>query len=228
MIGLINFYCLCVSWQRSMSTTIKNIIFDLGGVLIDIDFRKTKDAFIASGIENFDAYFQQSFSNPLFANLEKGLIEPVDFYQAFREESGIHLPNETIIRNWNALLGDFRKSSIEFVGKLKKDYRVFLFSNTNIIHYEAFMGLFSQQFGNDHFHEYFEKAYYSHEMNLRKPDVESFQFIIHENGLNAAETIFVDDTLLNIEGAKLAGLQTLWLQNGALIENVLPGVLTKV
>jgi putative hydrolase of the HAD superfamily len=209
--------------QRMMP--VKNIIFDLGGVLIDIDFTKTKNAFIASGIHNFETYFQQSFSNPLFADLEKGLIAPVDFYEAFRKESGVHLPDQLIIDNWNALLGDFRKSGIQYVGELKKQYRVFLFSNTNIIHYEAFMQLFNDQFGSERFHDYFEKAYYSHEIRLRKPDVDSFEFILRENNLLAAESLFVDDTIKNIEGAKAAGLQTLWLENGMLIEQVMPGLL---
>jgi putative hydrolase of the HAD superfamily len=208
-----------------MHNKIRNIIFDLGGVLLDIDFKKTRDAFIASGVNDFDAYFQQSFSNPLFADLEKGLINPIDFFEAFRNEAAVPITDEIIINNWNALLGDFRKNSLTYIASLKKDYRVFLFSNTNIIHFEAFMILFEQQIGVGHFHDYFEKAYYSHEMNLRKPDVESFEFIIRENNLDAEETLFVDDTLKNIEGAKAAGLQTLWLQNGMLIEEAVEEVL---
>jgi putative hydrolase of the HAD superfamily len=202
-----------------MPSNIKNIIFDLGGVLLDIDFKKTRDAFIASGVKDFDAYFQQSFSNPLFADFEKGLIKPIDFFEAFRNETAIHITDEIIINNWNALLGDFRKDSMHYIAALKKNYRVFLFSNTNIIHFEAFMILFEQQIGAGHFHDYFEKAYYSHEMNLRKPDVESFEFIIRENNLLENDTLFVDDTLKNIEGAKAAGLHTLWLQKGMLVED---------
>jgi len=207
---------------------IKNIIFDLGGVLLDIDFKKTRDAFTASGIVDFDAYFQQSFSNPLFVHLETGLVEPIDFFGQFRKDAGVQIADEIIIENWNALLGDFRKTSLIYIAALKRDYRVFLFSNTNIIHYEAFMKLFDQQIGKGHFHEFFEKAYYSHEMKLRKPEVESFQFILEENNLRGSETLFVDDTLKNIDGAKAAGLQTLWLQNGMKIEEVLPDRLKEV
>jgi putative hydrolase of the HAD superfamily len=208
-----------------MPSNIKNIIFDLGGVLLDIDFKKTRDAFIASGIRDFDAFFHQSFSNPLFVNLEKGMIDPVDFFDTFRKDAGIEMPDEQIINNWNALLGDFRKDSLDFLKILKERYRVFLFSNTNIIHYEAFMFLFEKQIGSGHFHDYFEKAYYSHEMKLRKPDVESFEYIIRENNLVAEVTLFVDDTLKNIEGARAAGLQTLWLQGGMLVEDAVEKVL---
>jgi putative hydrolase of the HAD superfamily len=210
-----------------MPKAIKNIIFDLGGVLLDIDFNKTREAFKTSGIQNFDQFFQQSFSNPLFEDLEKGLVNPIDFYEKFRAESGVHLPDEIIITNWNALLGNFRKASMDYLGELKKQYRVFLFSNTNIIHYEAFLEIFRQQFGSSHFHDYFEKAYYSHEINLRKPEVNSFEFVIKQNNLVAGETLFIDDTLKNIEGAQAAGLQTLWLQNQMLIEEALPVFLEK-
>ena len=189
---------------------------------MDIDFKKTRDAFIASGIKDFDTFFQQSYSNPLFAGLETGIIDPKDFYEAFRNEAGVPLSDEIIRENWNALLGDFRKKSVEYLGSLKNKYRVFLFSNTNLIHYEAFMILFDQQFGGGNFHDYFEKAYYSHELKRRKPEVDSFRFILKENSLQAGETLFVDDTLKNIEGALAAGMQTLWLQGEMRIEDQLP------
>ena len=192
---------------------------------MDIDFRKTRDAFIASGIEDFDSFFQQSYSNPLFAGLETGVIEPSEFYDAFRKEAGIPLTDEVIRNNWNALMGDFRKPSVEYLAGLKNDYRVFLFSNTNLIHYEAFIILFQQQFGAGNFHDYFEKAYYSHQVKQRKPDVQSFRYILNENSLQAGETLFVDDTLKNIEGALAAGIQTLWLQAGMKIETELPQLL---
>ena len=80
---------------------IKNIIFDLGGVLLDIDFKKTRDAFTASGIVDFDAYFQQSFSNPLFVHLETGLVEPIDFFGQFRKDAGVQITDEIVIENWN-------------------------------------------------------------------------------------------------------------------------------
>jgi len=204
---------------------IKNIIFDLGGVLLDIDFSKTRNAFIESGVLNFDDYFHQSHSDPLFTDLEKGLITPAKFYEVFRVETGLSLSDETIQSNWNALLGTFRNNSLAMLKSLKKNYKLFLFSNTNLIHFVSFIDAFEKQFTGEVFHEYFEKAYYSHEMNYRKPDIESFQFIIKENNLVPAETLFVDDTLINIKGAEAAGLQTLWLNNGQLIEEALPPIL---
>lgn len=204
---------------------IKNIIFDLGGVLLDISMSRTREAFIASGVVNFDDYYQLSHSNALFLDLEKGLLTPAEFYNKFRVGTGLDLPDEKIRTNWNALLGTFRTSSIDFLDVLKEKYRLFLFSNTNQIHYEAFVRIFNEQFGRDGFNNYFEKAYYSHHMNQRKPDPASFLFIINENNLLAEETLFVDDSHANIIGAQEAGLQTLWLKDGMLIEEALPVLL---
>jgi len=205
-----------------MNQKIRSIIFDLGGVFLDISFDKTRDAFIQSGVLNFDEYFQQSHSNPLFANLEKGLITPAEFYDIFRGDTGLSLSDETIKTNWNALLGSFRVASLGILPGLKEKYDLFLFSNTNLIHYDAFIEGFEKQFGYAGFNDYFNKAYYSHIMNLRKPNPESFLFITNENNLLPGETLFVDDTFTNIVGAEIAGLQTLWLHDGMLLENVLP------
>lgn len=204
---------------------IKNIIFDLGGVFIDLDFTKTRDAFIQSGVINFDHYFDQSHSNPLFARLEVGSITPEEFYETFRTETGLNLSDANIKENWNALLGSFRKASLQLLASLKEKYRLFLFSNNNLIHFEAVIAAYQAEIGGGDFNDYFEKAYYSHEMNYRKPDIDSFLFILNENNLVPGETLFVDDTLINIRGAEAAGLQTLWLNNKNLIEEVLPAVL---
>ena len=108
---------------------------------------------------------------------------------------------------------------------LKEKYKLFLFSNTNLIHYEAFISSFRDQYGHDGFHEYFDRAYYSHDMNQRKPDPAAFLYIVNENNLLPGETLFVDDSYANIAGAMEAGLQTLWLKDGMRIEEALPGVL---
>src|SRR5690349_20880144 len=126
---------------------IKNIIFDLGGVFIDLDFTKTRDAFIQSGVLNFDDYFNQSHANPLFARLEVGSITPEEFYETFRIETGLNLPDASIKENWNALLGSFRKTSLEMLASLKENYRLFLFSNNNLIHFEAVIAAYQEQVG---------------------------------------------------------------------------------
>lgn len=200
---------------------IRNIIFDLGGVFIDIHYHKTRDAFMALGVADFDALFQQSYSNPLFARLEKGEITPEDFYDAFRAETGLHVTNAQIANAWNAMLGDFRPQSIAVLPALKNSYAIFLLSNTNQIHHEAFTSQYLQNFGQD-FDAHFHAAHYSHQLGLRKPDVACYQAVLQLHGLEAAETLFIDDTPTNIDGAREAGLHTLLLTSGIMLEDELP------
>lgn len=191
---------------------IKNIIFDLGGVFIEIHYQKTAQAFTDLGIENFNDFFKQDYCNDLFEKLEIGAITPNDFYNEFRALTKTSLSNQEIETAWNAMLGNFWQDRLNWLEGISKQYNIYLFSNTNTIHYQAFM----QQYHAENtirkpLNDYFIKAYYSQNIGLRKPTIESFKFIIDEQLLNPAETLFIDDTLKNIDGAKLAGLQTLHL-----------------
>ena len=199
-------------------TGIKNILFDLGGVFLDINYQLTEQAFIDLGIADFGQRFNQQFSNTLFEDLETGKIDPETFYEAFRKETGTDLSNKMIENAWNALLLDFPPERLEWLEMVGKKYPVYLFSNTNIIHYQCFMKMFEDKFDGKSFNDYFLKAYYSHELGLRKPYPHSYTKIMELEQLNPSETLFIDDTLKNIEGAKSAGLQTLWLQPGMKLE----------
>ncbi|HLD54395.1 MAG TPA: HAD family phosphatase [Sediminibacterium sp.] len=196
-----------------MSKPIKNIIFDLGGVFLNIDFSLTSKAFIDLGVLQFNEMFTQHFSNPLFELLETGKIAEAEFYEAFRQETKLPLTNEQIKKAWNALLLDFPSDRIDWLENIANKYQVFLFSNTNQIHYNHFIEYFAVQFPGKNFDSFFIKAYYSQFLGLRKPYPESFQAILDEQGLHAEETLFIDDTLKNIEAAQALGLQTIHLKH---------------
>lgn len=196
-----------------MESPIKNIIFDLGGVFLNIDFQLTNQAFINLGVLEFSEMFTQHFSNPLFELLETGKISEEEFYTAFRKESKTNLNNEQIKGAWNALLLDFPSERINWLKNISKKYRIFLFSNTNQIHYDCFIERFSMQYPGLDFDNLFVKAYYSQNLGLRKPYPESFQAILKEQDLQASETLFIDDTIKNIEAAKALGLQTVHLKH---------------
>jgi putative hydrolase of the HAD superfamily len=186
---------------------IKNIIFDLGGIFLNIDFSKARKAFIDLGVSDFDNLYSQHNANNLFQLLETGNITPKEFHDSFVEQTGVPLTYTQLTDAWNALLLDFPSERLKWLKDIGKKYNTFLFSNTNQIHYEAFSNSFRQQTGED-FDSYFKKTYYSHQMGLRKPDPESYLYILKEQQLHPSETLFVDDTLKNIEGANRAGLQT--------------------
>ncbi len=190
---------------------IMNIIFDLGGIFIDIDYPKTEKAFKNLGIENFTQLYNQHHASDLFELLETGKIKPSDFYNAFRKTANCKAGDKEIKEAWNALLGQFSKEKLDWLKEIKQRYKIYLFSNTNKIHYDAFINIYYEQTGFRNFDEYFIKAYYSHNLGYRKPYAEAFLKILEEQNLMAAETLFIDDTLKNIEGARQAGLQTIHL-----------------
>ncbi len=190
---------------------IKNIIFDFGGIFIDIDYQKTEQAFIDAGIINFPELYSQHHASSLFEDLETGKISPEQFYETFRKTANSSLSNEKIELAWNAMLGNFLLEELNWLDSIKDKYKLFLYSNTNQIHYNAFSKAFEQVTRKKSFDDHFIKAYYSHSLGLRKPYKESFEKILEEQNLLAGETVFIDDTIKNIEGAKLAGLQTILL-----------------
>ncbi|BFG71208.1 HAD family phosphatase [Sediminibacterium sp. KACHI17] len=193
---------------------VKNILFDLGGIFLNIDYQKTEQAFVDLGVKEFNQFFSQQFSNTLFESLETGKITPVDFYDAFRKETKTSLSDEAIENAWNAMLLDFPKERLQWLEEIGQRYPIYLFSNTNIIHYQCFIDKFEKQFPQSSFNDYFRKAYYSHELGMRKPYPDSYRKIMELENLDPAETLFIDDTPKNIEGAQQAGLQTILLNNG--------------
>ena len=184
----------------------------MGGIFLNIDFSKTEKAFTDLGVANFNELYTQHHSTDLFELLEMGKISPEEFHDAFVKETGIHLSYEQLKTAWSALLQDFPVERLHWLKEIGKRYKIFLFSNTNKIHYDIFIASFREKTGYDDFNKFFIKAYYSHEMGLRKPYPESFLYILNEQNLNPEETLFIDDTPSNIEGAKKVGLQTIYLE----------------
>jgi putative hydrolase of the HAD superfamily len=193
---------------------IETIILDLGGVLLNISFEATEKAFESIGLTNFHQYFSQYKASPLFEQLETGAVSEQEFYTYFRKETGLAVEDESITKAWNAMLLDFPPERIEWLRGLEDRYRVFLYSNTNSIHHEAFQLKFSAEYPGKPFDLHFEKAYYSHILGKRKPYLDSFHALIEDAGINPATTVFIDDTKTNIEGAELAGMKGIFLTNG--------------
>jgi glucose-1-phosphatase len=191
---------------------IKNIMFDFGGVFIDVDYKRTEQAFIEAGITNFHDLYSQQSASPLFEALEKGTIEIPEFFNRLRADTGVNLPDEKITSCWNSILGKYYPEAIEKAKELRSKYSLFLFSNTNLIHYQCFVNIYKEQFGKNDFETLFDKVYYSHETGVRKPYPESYTRVVEDAGIVAAETLFIDDTLANIDGATKAGLQILHLK----------------
>jgi FMN phosphatase YigB (HAD superfamily) len=199
---------------------IKNIIFDLGGVIMDIDVKKTLDAFSGLGLKNIHEYFGHGFAASFFSDHEAGRMPDEDFLKEIKTLLSGEESDESVINAWNALLLYFPWERIELLRSLKNRYRLFLYSNTNAIHYRKFSEIYQETFGG-RLEDLFEKAYFSHVLGHRKPDLAGFEQIIRENGLNPRETLFVDDALINVEGAMKTGLKGLYLPEGIYITDIM-------
>jgi putative hydrolase of the HAD superfamily len=198
---------------------IKNLLFDLGNVLYDIDFKKMNTAFASIGIEGFDQHFTLNKSHKLFLDLEMGFVNEQAFYDGVRALSNLPLTNDQIKYAWNALLVGFRKNSIQWIKDNNAQYNTFLYSNTNQIHHDHFIAEFEKEVASYSFVSLFKTPYYSHEMGMRKPDPASFTYIIEKEGFLAGETLFIDDNEPNIIAAASVGLQVLHLKEGMRVEN---------
>lgn len=215
---------LTFNFVHSIMTPVKNIIFDLGNVLYDIDFNNMYAQFDQLGIPNFQNHFTLNKCDQLFYDIEKGLISETAFCEGFNQLYNLSLSHAQIISAWNSLLIGFRKDSMDWIKANQHAYPMFLYSNTNQIHCDYVLPQFEREIGGD-FEQLFKKPYYSHHMGMRKPDPASFQYILDQEGLKAAETLFIDDNEPNIIGAASVGLQVLYLQPGMFIETELPKIL---
>ena len=199
---------------------IKNIIFDLGGVLINIDYNKTTEAFKAISYTEFDNLFSQHNASPLFEALETGKVEEKEFLKQMRSFSFRPVTDEQIITAWNAMIISFRKESLVFLEEFSTKYNLYLLSNTNSIHLKCFQEIFTRDTGKPLLDVYFNKAWYSHLVGLRKPYPEIYEFALQEGDMVPAETFFIDDTAANIETALNLGIKTHLLLSTERIEQL--------
>ncbi len=188
-----------------MKEEIKNIIFDLGGVLLNIDYNRTKKYFEKLGIKDFDRVFTQYKQSNIADLFETGKATDEAFFKEVTKGHTISWDDFELA--WNAMLLDFPKDRFELLKKLKTKYRLFLCSNTNSIHLKSFRNEVNKF--EERFDDLFEKTYYSHLVGLRKPNTEIFQLILDENNLKPSETLFLDDTTIHLEGANKVGIKTI-------------------
>jgi HAD superfamily hydrolase (TIGR01549 family) len=199
---------------------IENVIFDLGGVLLDIDYNLTRVAFEKLGVAHFDEMYSQANADKLFQKLETGAITEEEFYNQLNQSTSLNLSPREIREAWNAMLLFFREESLDFLGQISKSYKIYLLSNTNKIHFSSFNEIYIQKERKKSFEQYFIKAFYSFEIGLRKPDVDCYEWVLKELEIEPQKTLFIDDSANNIEGARKVGLQTLLLTPEKRIENL--------
>jgi haloacid dehalogenase superfamily, subfamily IA, variant 3 with third motif having DD or ED len=199
-----------------LNNDICNIIFDLGGVIINVDYFKTEKAFRNMGIADFDKIFSKVQQSKIVDKLEVGTISPTEFRENLKMLCGQQLSENAIDNAWNAMILDFPEERLNILNKLRQKYKLFLLSNTNKIHIDYCI----KNLNFEKIESELDKVYLSHEINLRKPNVDAYEFVLRDANLQAAQTLFIDDILKNVEGARNAGLFAYHLTNGETIEDI--------
>jgi epoxide hydrolase-like predicted phosphatase len=198
---------------------IKNIIFDLGGVILNIDYKRPQEEFKKLGIKDVEILYSKQNQVELFDLLETGKISEKEFIQKIKESSDIEITDSEIITAWNSILLEFPLRRLQILQQLQLHYNMYLLSNTNEIHEKAFNEMLKIQCGYPSLALFFDRVYLSHRVGLRKPDPKIFELVINENNLKIEETLFIDDSLQHIESASKLGLKTIHLKDNMTMEN---------
>ena len=200
---------------------IRNIIFDLGGVLLDLDVQKTFDAFEKMGLSKEVIMERYNSKGNFFFQFEKGQISANEFRESLRKMIGNSVSNEKIDYAWNEMIRGFKNDTIKLLSALSGKYPVYLLSNTNEIHLPFYSEQFREASGGTILQKYFIETYYSHIIGTRKPEPESFRHVLKEAGIEPTETLFIDDFEENCVSARETGLVAYQLKPEENLKDVL-------
>ena len=186
------------------------LILDFGGVLYDIDYDAPVNAFRALGLEDFSGLYHQAAQSPAFDELECGQIAPDAFYSFLEGHCRPGTRRDEVVAAWDSILTGMPACRIPLVQALSAQTRLFIFSNTNVIHARVFEAWMEKNIGLSAFRGAFEGIHYSHELGQRKPEPEAFLTLCRQHRLDPSNTLFIDDSEQHVGGAAHAGLQTHW------------------
>ena len=199
---------------------VNAIIFDLGGVLLNIDYEKTIRSFneIGNGENAFSKNYTKAAQVPIFDLFEEGKATEEEFRYEIRNLLEANVSDQEIDNAWNSLILDFPSGRIEWLEELSKSVPLFLLSNTNSIHVKCFSEVLEKAFGYHRFLSVFKKVYYSNEIGIRKPKSAAFQLILNEYNLAPENTLFIDDSIQHINTANELKINTLHLKTNEEVE----------
>lgn len=200
---------------------IKNIIFDLGGVIINLDTQLTIHEFNKLSSIPFETVYSQAGQVELFNLFDKGQISDFDFFSELRKQIHYNGPEVDLLYAWNAMLLDVPEKRLDLLVTMKQNYNTFLLSNTCEPHITAFENELYIQHGVKNFNDYFDEVYYSCRLGMRKPDKEIFELVLNKNGLLPEETVFIDDSIQHVKSAGECGLKAYLLPKNMEVDDLL-------
>ena len=203
-----------------MSAKIKNIIFDLGGVILDIDESIVYKELEKMGFTTSELSHSKEFME-IMSKFDTGIYTAPTFRKKVKAYIGQEkMTDKRFDAIWNSMLLDIPRERIEAIEQIKKHYKIFLMSNTNEIHYDLYIRDLQLRFGYNEFDELFHKSYFSFDIHLEKPDPRFFELILDHEHLLPEETLFIDDSAKNIAAAKVLGLYTYHISREELVRNL--------
>jgi putative hydrolase of the HAD superfamily len=188
---------------------IKHIIFDLGGVLLNLNKEANAEVFNTLGATGYKDFISQIKTINVLNQHEKGRLSSSELREYFKKELDLEVSDVQFDTAYNALLLNIPKERFDLLEKLKKHYSLYLLSNTNEIHFKVIQDIYRRDQGEYDFNSLFVAQYYSHLIHHRKPDAAAFQHILNSHHLEPDETLFIDDTYENIATAKILGLHAI-------------------
>ncbi len=191
---------------------IKNIVFDFGRVLLNINPLLTQKGLMELGYRP-DNESAGAKDDQIVVKLESGKITKEDFIDAVISVVKEGATSNDIIQVWNAMLLDFPENHVNTLKKLRKNYKVYLLSNSNIIHFDSYTTTFREKYGFE-LGDLFDKMWFSFQIGIIKPEPDIFRYILKDENLVPEETLFVDDTLMHVESAWSLGIRGFHLEDG--------------
>jgi len=197
----------------------KNILFDLGGVILDINVQATLKGFYDLGFPAELMQFPHSMTTDLFFKYETGKLDTDQFRNAIRESAGVEMSNQAFDEAWNAMLVRVPEERTVLLKHLSERYPLYMLSNTSSLHVAVFEKMYLDAAGVS-MHEIFKKIYYSHEIGWHKPDQVAWEFVIKDAGIKPEETLFLDDNIHNVKASQELGFQAIHIHERTNLMNI--------
>lgn len=190
-------------------TKIKNIIFDLGGLFIDVHMQRFPDRIAEKLGPAALTSLQKLQQQGLFDRYEVGGMVSDQFLTALQQELDATLAPDFYANAWNAILGQVQLPQLELVQPLRSEFNIVLLSNTNDLHVDALEQEFANRHAGARLNSFFDEVHYSQRIGKRKPNRDAFAYVLRQHGFAATETVFIDDSAGHLQGAQAEGIHTL-------------------
>lgn len=198
---------------------VKALLFDLGGVIVNLDYHKTINAFEALGVTNAEILYNQFSQTEIFDDFETGCLSGKEFINLMKHQISTHSSESEIKKAWNAMILGFEEAKLEQIKRYSEKIPCYLLSNTNEIHLAYIQSLLGKMpFKN--LELLFNKCYYSHIIGKRKPHKETFEWVLNDMGYTPEDVLFIEDSPQHIEGAKTINLNTLYFTKERNLEEI--------